>query len=281
MQNKTTWLHSICTLFNQSGWNWIWCWSNSSRTSNYYFWVIFIETREISAVLLTVKIKKLCWHAFRCLWIDFWGRNDSQYCVGLTILHDAALQVRPSLGPFGWGDFPLELTWVLTPFPEQFQSVHACVPSHGLKRSWYSCPWWVNASNKNTPSAHHPGRPEVTTSLVGLKNGLILKNLIKNCESQRYSGECRESRRINLVQTCYDNRWWNSTFWCKCKWPWPWLRSWQCKKCKNFRGIYLKKFSINLMEFVILLRFVGVMDLNAFYLVHSIFKGQEPTKVIS
>ena len=42
------------TLFNWSGLNFIWYWSNSRWTSWYYFWVKFIETREITAVLLTV-----------------------------------------------------------------------------------------------------------------------------------------------------------------------------------------------------------------------------------
>ena len=46
--------------------------------------------------------------------------------------------------------------------------------------------WW-NASNKNTPSMHHPWRWNVTISMVGLKNGHIRKNLSQNDEPQRYS----------------------------------------------------------------------------------------------
>ena len=65
--------------------------------------------------------------------------------------------------------------------------MHTCIPSHGLKRSWHSCPRWVNASNKNTPSMHHPQRQNVTTSMVGLKNSHIGKNLTQNGEPQRYS----------------------------------------------------------------------------------------------
>ena len=42
---------------------------------------------------------------------------------------------------------------------------------HGLKRSLRSCPRRVNAGNKNTPSMHHPRRRNVTTLMVGLKNG--------------------------------------------------------------------------------------------------------------
>ena len=47
--------------------------------------------------------------------------------------------------------------------------MHTCIPSHGLKRSWRSCPRQVNAGNKNTSSMHHPQRRNVTTSMVGLK----------------------------------------------------------------------------------------------------------------
>ena len=36
--------------------------------------------------------------------------------------------------------------------------MHTCISSHGLKRSWHSCPRRVNAGNKNTPSTHHPQR---------------------------------------------------------------------------------------------------------------------------
>ena len=45
----------------------------------------------------------------------------------------------------------------------------------------------MNARNKNTPSIHHPQRWNVTTSMVGLKNGHIRKNLTQNGEPQRPS----------------------------------------------------------------------------------------------
>ena len=32
--------------------------------------------------------------------------------------------------------------------------MHTCIPLHRLKRSWHSCPRWVNASNESTPSLH-------------------------------------------------------------------------------------------------------------------------------
>ena len=37
------------------------------------------------------------------------------------------------------------------------------------QKSWHSYPRWVNTSNKNAPSMHHPWRRNVTTSMVGLK----------------------------------------------------------------------------------------------------------------
>ena len=75
--------------------------------------------------------------------------------------------------------------------------MHTCILSHGTdsKRSGHSCPRWVNAGNKNTPSKHHPRRRNVTTAMVGLKKGHIRKNLTKNGEPQRYSWERRRRRR--------------------------------------------------------------------------------------
>ena len=58
--------------------------------------------------------------------------------------------------------------------------MHTCIPLHTLKRSWHSCPWWMNAGNKNTPSMHHPRRQNATTSMVWLKNGHISKNITQN-----------------------------------------------------------------------------------------------------
>ena len=69
------------------------------------------------------------------------------------------------------------------------------IPSHRLKRSWRSRPRRVNASNKNTPSMHHPQRQNVTTSMVGLKNSHIDKNLTQNGEPQESSWERRRRRR--------------------------------------------------------------------------------------
>ena len=111
------------------------------------------------------------------------------------------------------GLFPLEFTWVLTPSippphpPKLFRirvqtevySVHTCIQSQGLKRPWHSCPRWVNAGNKNTPSIHHPRKRNVTTSMVGLKKTppkrLHTQNLTQNGEPQSCSWERKRRRR--------------------------------------------------------------------------------------
>ena len=79
----------------------------------------------------------------------------------------------------------------------QGQFVHMCIPWHRLTRLWHSCPRWVNVGNKDTPSVHHPWRWNVTTSIAGLKNGHIDKNLTQNGEPQRYYWEHRRSRNIS------------------------------------------------------------------------------------
>ena len=54
----------------------------------------------------------------------------------------------------------------------------------------------VNAGNKNTPSTHHPRRRNVTTLMVGLKNGHIRKNLTENGD---IAGEHRRRRRRRMI----------------------------------------------------------------------------------
>ena len=75
--------------------------------------------------------------------------------------------------------------------------MHTCISSHGLKRSWRSCPRWLNAGNKYTPSMHHPRRRNVTTWMVGLKkNGHIRKNLTQKMVNPRdIAGERRKKRK--------------------------------------------------------------------------------------
>ena len=57
-------------LFNWSGWNWMWCWSNSRWISWYCFWVRFVERSEITAILHTASKKLWRWCAFGPLWND-------------------------------------------------------------------------------------------------------------------------------------------------------------------------------------------------------------------
>ena len=73
--------------------------------------------------------------------------------------------------------------------------MHTCIPLHGPKRSWCSCPWRVYAGNKNTHSMHYPRRWNVTTSMVGLKKGHIRKSLTPNGEPQL--GNTEEEERKN------------------------------------------------------------------------------------
>ena len=60
------------TLFIWSGWNLMRLWSNSSWTSWDYFWVGFVETREITAVLQTAsKDFAVGMHLDVYAWISF------------------------------------------------------------------------------------------------------------------------------------------------------------------------------------------------------------------
>ena len=66
-----------------------------------------------------------------------------------------------------------------------------CILSHKLKRPWRSCPRWVNAGNKNTPSMHHAWRLNVTTSMVGLKTVTYAKISHKMVNPRDIAGEHR------------------------------------------------------------------------------------------
>ena len=76
--------------------------------------------------------------------------------------------------------------------------MHTCFPSHGLKISWHWCPRWVNAGNKNTLSLHDPWRQNVTTSMVGLRNGHIRKNLTQKGEPRRYSWKTQKKKKKSM-----------------------------------------------------------------------------------
>ena len=58
--------------------------------------------------------------------------------------------------------------------------MHACIPSHGLQRSWHSCPRWVNPGKSNTPSMHHPRDRMWLPQWLDFKNGHMGKNLTQN-----------------------------------------------------------------------------------------------------
>ena len=67
--------------------------------------------------------------------------------------------------------------------------MHTCISSHGLKRSWRSCPRRVNAGNKNTPSTHHPRRRNVTTLMVGLTTVTYAKISPKSGERKKQTNK--------------------------------------------------------------------------------------------
>ena len=81
--------------------------------------------------------------------------------------------------------------------------MHTCISSHGLKRSWCSCPRRVNAGNKNTPSTHHPWRRNVTTLMVGLKSKTVTYAKIspKSGEPQRYSWGTQKKNKNTHTKT--------------------------------------------------------------------------------
>ena len=81
--------------------------------------------------------------------------------------------------------------------------MHTCISSHRLKRSWHSCPRRVNAGNKNTPSMHHPWRRNVTTLMVGLKNGHIRKKSHPKMVNPRDIAGERRRRRRNVVRLLF------------------------------------------------------------------------------
>ena len=70
------------------------------------------------------------------------------------------------------------------------------------QRSWHSCPWRMDAGNKNTPSIRHPRRWNVTTSMAGLEKWSHTKKSPppppyppKNGETQRYSWEHTQKKK--------------------------------------------------------------------------------------
>ena len=151
--------------FDHGSTSWLWCLIVTAS-------LVAVES-EVRETISATKVAFVC---------GLGGRNSSLVVFGLAV-HSVACSILL------WGNFPvegiftLELTWVQTPFPQKNSfkweykprsSLHTCISSHGLKRS---CPRRVNDGNKNTPNTHHPRRGNVTTLMVGLKNGHIRKNL--------------------------------------------------------------------------------------------------------
>ena len=101
--------------------------------------------------------------------------------------------------PLGYRYLGVNMASDSIPLKTEVQSEHICILLHELKQSRRSCPRRVNASSKTTPSMYHPRRRNVTTSMVGLRNGHIHKNLAKIGKPLRYSLE-RRRRSPKTVQ---------------------------------------------------------------------------------
>ena len=129
------------------------------------------------------------------------------------------------------GIYPLELTWVETPFPKtSFRwdcKPRSSLCTHAFHRTDWKDPnihvldGWMPAT-KNTPSMHHLQRWNVTTSMVALEySHIYCKNLREIIVNPRYSWERRRSRRripVKLFQ---------------------WLENWHSSGCPD-RGLVLK-----------------------------------------
>ena len=117
-------------------------------------------------------------------------------CVGariaqLVVLGLAVHSITGSILLWGHfpveGIFPLELTWVQTPFPKNSfgweYKPRSSLCTHAFYRADSKDPdvhvldGWMLATKTHPACTHHPRRRNVTTLMVGLKNGQIRKNL--------------------------------------------------------------------------------------------------------
>ena len=105
------------------------------------------------------------------------------------------------------GIFPLELIWVLTPFPLNsfgweykprsslctgtFHHTDSKDPDIHVLGGWMPV-------TKNTPSMHHSRRRNVTTSMVGLKTVIYAKISPKMVNARDIAGEPRRRRLQEL-----------------------------------------------------------------------------------
>ena len=145
---------------------------------------------------------------FSCVWLLkrlSGGRNSS---VG-SVLGSLSCVMQHHRFDLPWslseeGLFPLELTCVLTPLPtDSFRleyKLRSSLCIHAFNHTNSKDPYihvidgWMLVTN--TPSTYHPWRQNVTTSMVGLKNGYICNNLTKNGEPQRYSWESKRRKKV-------------------------------------------------------------------------------------
>ena len=94
------------------------------------------------------------------------------------------------------GIFPLELTWILTPFPQNYfeweYKPRSSVCTHAFHRTdskdpdIYVLDGWMPVAKTHPVCTIHEDR-NGTTSVVGLRNGHICKNVTQNGEPQRSS----------------------------------------------------------------------------------------------
>ena len=97
----------------------------------------------------------------------------------------------------------------------EVQSVHACIPWHGLKRSWHLCPRLVNACNKNTQ--HSPSTKTECDDLYGWirkktkkrkkKKRVIFAKISPKMVNPKYIlGKAEEEQQRNEKQTMVGTR---------------------------------------------------------------------------
>ena len=131
------------------------------------------------------------------------------------VLRCAASRVPPSSEPPVEGIFPLELTWVLTPFHKTLsdESINwglVCAHMHSISQT-LKILIQMNAGNKLTFSMHHPQRWNVTTSMVGLKDGHMCKHSSKmvNPRDIAWNAEKEEDGSTGTQTSLWISRVWN------------------------------------------------------------------------
>ena len=72
---------------------------------------------------------------------------------------------------------------------------------------------------------------------------------------------CIRHLSAKLIQTWFDDRYVNNTFWCYSKWPWPWFKSINCEEAKASASVISQNWLLIWMDFDLLFRLVGLMNL--------------------